>query len=111
MSYMFDQNDVIALAHGIGAETKQKGNELFFKYCPYCYGNGHDKETFSVNLETGLFKCFRSTCDRHGHFVELARDMNFPLDFGYAPRKYKKLEQKEIMTQIMMEMFMMQIIK
>lgn len=96
MSYVFDQNDVIALAHGIGAETKQKGNELFFKYCPYCHGNGHDKETFSVNLETGLFKCFRSTCDKRGHFVELARDMNFPLDFGYAPRKYKKLEQKEI---------------
>ena len=98
MSYVFDQNDVIALAHGIGAETKQKGRELFFKYCPYCHGgdNGHDKETFSVNLESGVFKCFRSTCDRHGHFVELARDMNFPLDFGYAPRKYKKLEQKEI---------------
>lgn len=98
MSYVFDRNDVIALAHGIGSETKQKGKELFFKYCPYCNGGdyGHDKETFSVNLETGLFKCFRATCDKSGHFVELARDMNFPLDFGYAPRKYKKLEQKEI---------------
>lgn len=96
MSYTFDSNDVIALAHGIGAETKTKDDELFFKYCPYCQGGGHDKETFSVNLKTGAFKCFRSSCDKHGHFVELARDLNFPLDFGYAPRKYKKLEQKKI---------------
>ena len=96
MGYTFNSNDVMALAHSIGAETKTKGDELFFKYCPYCNGEGHDKETFSVNLKSGAFKCFRASCDKHGHFVELARDFNFTLDYGYTPKRYKKLEQKKI---------------
>ena len=69
----------------------EKGKELFFEFCPYCNGGGHDKETFSVNLESGAFKCFRESCGKQGHFVELARDFNFPLDFGYEKKKYKKL--------------------
>lgn len=97
MGYNYNSSDVIALAHSLGADTKTKGDELFFKYCPYCEGgDNHDKETFSVNLKTGAFKCFRSSCDKHGHFVELARDFKFPLDFGYKPKRYKKLEQKKI---------------
>lgn len=96
MSYEFKRDDVYALANVINAETKEKGNELTFKYCPYCFGGNHkDKETFSVNLETGAFKCFRYSCDMQGHFVELARDFNFEIDFG-KKKEYKKLEQKTI---------------
>lgn len=98
MGYIFNKNDVYAFANGAGATVKEKGGELFFKFCPYCEGGGHDKETFSINLTTGAFKCFRSSCDKHGHFVELARDFNFPLDFGNEPKKYRKLEQKEIVV-------------
>lgn len=95
MSYIFKQSDVFDFANSIGADTRQKGNELFFKLCPKCKGGGSDKDTFSVNLETGAFKCFRASCDYHGHFVELARDFNYPLDFG-EPRVYRKLPQKPI---------------
>lgn len=95
MSYIFKQSDVFDFANSIGADTRQKGNELFFKLCPKCRGGGSDKDTFSVNLETGAFKCFRASCDYHGHFVELARDFNYPLDFG-EPRVYRKLPQKPI---------------
>lgn len=76
-----------------------KGDELFFRHCPYCHGGAHgDKDTFSVNLATGLFKCFRSGCNKHGHFVELARDFNYQLDFkGQTPaRVYRKFPVKEI---------------
>ena len=62
--YEFKAEDVYQFANSIDAETKLKGNELFFKYCPYCNGNGKDKETFSINLETGAFKCFRSSTIR-----------------------------------------------
>lgn len=97
MSYQFNKNDVYALASGMGYETRIKGNELFFKFCPYCNGGGHDKETFSINLENGAFKCFRSSCDKHGHFVEFARDFNYPLDFDNDNKhEYRRLEQKEI---------------
>lgn len=93
--YDFKSKDVFDFAEFIGAETKQKGNELFFKYCPRCHGGGGDKETFSVNLQSGAFKCFRASCDYHGHFVELARDFGYKLDNGQE-RKYRRLPQPKI---------------
>ena len=93
--YDFKSKDVFDFASFIGAETKQKGNELFFKYCPQCHGGGNDKDTFSVNLQTGAFKCFRASCDYHGHFVELARDFGYKLE-DEQQRKYRHLPQPKI---------------
>ena len=93
--YDFKSKDVFDFASFIGEETKQKGNELFFKYCPQCHGGGDDKDTFSVNLQTGAFKCFRASCDYHGHFVELARDFGYKLDDEHE-RKYRRLPQPKI---------------
>lgn len=96
MGYEFQERDLLGLAEKLGADTRRKGDELFFKWCPYCHGDGHDKDTFSVNVNTGLYKCFRSGCDRHGHFVQLARDFGYPLDMGDAPRKYRELPQRPL---------------
>lgn len=98
MGYEFKPDDVRIFVSSGGYRTSEKGKELFFEFCPYCNGGGHDKETFSVNLENGAFKCFRESCGKQGHFVELARDFNFPLDFGYDKKKYKKLKQVKITT-------------
>jgi len=95
--YEYKVQDVFDFANFVGAETKQKGDELFFKYCPRCKGGGADKNTFSINLGDGVFKCFRASCDYHGHFVELARDFGFKLDDGQE-RKYRKLPQPKIET-------------
>lgn len=97
MSYEFQESDLLGLVQKIGAQTRRKGEELFFKWCPYCHGDGHDKETFSVNCETGLFKCFRAGCNRHGHFVQMARDFGYPLDYGQSThRKYRELPQRPL---------------
>ena len=93
--YEFNTEDVYRFAGFKGIETSQKGNELFFKYCPYCNGGGRDKETMSVNLTTGAFKCFRASCGRQGHFVELARDFDFRLEFD-EPKQYKALPQPKV---------------
>ena len=93
--YEFNTEDVFRFAGFKGIETSQKGNELFFKYCPYCNGGGRDKETMSVNLSTGAFKCFRASCGRQGHFVELARDFDFRLEFD-EPKQYKALPQPKV---------------
>ena len=95
MSYDYKQSDVYDFANTMHADKREKGNELFFKYCPYCNGGGHDKDTFSVNLDNGTFNCFRSSCGRKGHFVELARDFNFVLDMG-EKKEYRQLTQKPI---------------
>lgn len=99
MAYELKQADIYSFAGFLAAETKQKGNELFFKYCPYC-GGGHskDKDTFSINLETGAFKCFRSSCGKQGHFVQAARDFGFKLDFDKSSIVYKPMPQKQIQT-------------
>lgn len=97
MAYTFKSSDVLDFARAIGADTHQKGNELFFRYCPKCRGGRGDKDTFSVNLENGTFKCFRATCDYHGHFVELARDFDYDLGFG-EKRVYKKLPQRPVVV-------------
>lgn len=97
MSYTFKASDVWDFASAIHADVKQKGEELYFTYCPRCHGGGKDKETFSINLTSGAFSCFRASCDYHGHFVELARDYNYQLDFG-EPKTYRSLPQRPIVS-------------
>lgn len=97
MSYLFKYSDAIDFARAVGADVHEKGNELFFRKCPYCNGGGTDKDTFSINLENGAFNCFRASCGKKGHFIELARDFNFPVDDG-QPRKYRELPQKKIIV-------------
>lgn len=97
MSYELKQSDIYGFANSAGAEYREKGNELLFKYCPYCHGGqNNDKNTFSINMEKGTFKCFRASCGMQGHFVELCRDMGYPLDFGNEVRQYRKLPQKPL---------------
>ena len=99
MSYEFDKNDAYGFARSICADTHEKGDELFFRLCPKCKGGDkhQDKDTFSINLKTGVFKCFRAGCDYHGHFVELARDFDYDLGFG-EKRVYRKLPQKPVVV-------------
>ena len=97
MGYKLKQSDIFDFASKYNYETRQKGDELEFKLCPYCHGDsrkskGKDEWTFSINLESGAFKCLRASCDHQGHFVELCRDFDFPLDFD-VPRIYKQLPQ------------------
>ena len=99
MPYELKREDILGLARRLNAETHEKGEELFFKYCPFCGGGGHDRNTFSINLKTGMFKCFRASCGRQGHFVQMAREFSYPLDFqasGKSKTVYRALPQKEI---------------
>lgn len=97
MPYELCKRDVYSLAERLGIKHREKSDELFFEWCPYCGGAGKDKNTFSVNLENGAFKCFRASCGRQGHFVQLARDFGFRLEFeDYKSKSFKKLPQKTI---------------
>lgn len=97
--YEFREADAFAFARHVGAETKVQGGELFFKICPYCrprptHGN---TRTFSINLQTGQFKCLRASCGVSGNMITLSRDFDFSLgneaDEYYRPRrKYRKLK-------------------
>jgi len=79
--YEMNLDDLMSFAEFIGAETKQKGKDVFFRRCPKC-GDSAPKDDdwkFSVNWQTGAFGCLRASCGYHGHFVELCRDFDYKL--------------------------------
>ncbi len=97
--YEFQEQDAYDFARMVGIQVRQRGDELFFRTCPYCRpatlkGN---TETFAINLRTGVFKCLRASCGVSGNMITLSRDFDFSLgtmaDEYYKPRKnYRKLK-------------------
>lgn len=99
--YSFKEEDAYEFARHVGSPAKRHGDELrFTQYCPYCHGGDgskRDKDTFSINLRTGQFKCLRSSCGITGNMITLARDFDFNLGSQimeyYQPRKqYRELK-------------------
>ena len=73
MRYEMNMDDLNGFIEFIGAETKQKGKDVFFRFCPKCGSSApkDDEWKFAVNWKTGAFGCLRGSCGYHGHFVEL----------------------------------------
>lgn len=96
MQYTVKTDDLLGFANFVGIETKQKGNELKFKYCPYCRDSisSDDEWKFGINMDSGAFGCFRSSCGKKGHFVKLCKDFGYKLGF-YNEQQYKQIKQPE----------------
>lgn len=95
MAYEMKREDAIRAIETLGfTPYKIKGDEITPQKCPYCGGGSGDDGTFSINLKTGAFHCFRSSCNKSGHFVEFCRDFGFDLEFD-VPRVYKRLKQPD----------------
>lgn len=105
--YEFNPSDIDGFARHIGIQTSLRGNEVTFKFCPYCKGgNGKDKGTFSINNTTGMFKCLRASCNQQGNMWRLAKDFDYHISTEftrYIEKKptFKKLQQpkEKIMPQ------------
>ena len=93
MGYTYSQEDAIRFLRERGLEYRVNGGEYAVRRCPYCGGgrSGKDEWTFALNIEKGVFRCLRASCDAHGHFVELARDFDFPL--GGSAVSYRPLAE------------------
>ena len=97
MKYQLKQSDIDAFASRMGIAIKQKGNEIKFKQCPYCKSSKQDLWTFYLHAVTGAFCCPRASCGAKGHFVELCRDFDFPLE-SIAPKQYKALPRVRLLS-------------
>lgn len=60
------------------SDTRQRGDELQLRECPYCHAQ-HDAWTFAINCRTGTFNCKRASCSVKGNMITLARDFGFSL--------------------------------
>lgn len=95
--YKFNPDDAFRFANAIGARAKQKGNELQFVYCPYCTGGEHhDKNTFSINLDTGMFKCLRSSCNAKGNMITLAKQFSGRFELSRDVSEYYNINNKNM---------------
>ena len=102
--YEFDPQDAYRFAQEQGIQTRQQGNELIFKYCPYCKRTERgNQKTFSISLSTGQFNCLRASCKVRGNMITLARDFNFELTnndaneyygLGRNRKRFRKLTNK-----------------
>ena len=83
--YRFNPEDARRFALERGIQTKQVGNELMLKECPYC----HEREgNFAINLHTGAFNCKRASCGAKGNMLTLHRDFGF--DLGKDVQEYER---------------------
>ena len=98
--YEFAPEDAERFASHMGIKAKRRGNELTFVWCPYCQGGGKDKNTFSINLDSGQYKCLRASCSAQGNMITLARDFGFSLGrdadlyYGLKWQRFKTYEKK-----------------
>ena len=97
--YEFKEQDAYDFARHIHAQTREHNGELFFRLCPYCNPKPSrgDLNTFSINLKTGQFKCFRSTCGVSGNMLTLSRDFDFSLgnevdEYDRPRRQFRKMK-------------------
>lgn len=101
-SYEFKERDAYDFSSSQHIATRVRGEELHFSRCPYCNGGTKkDKETFSISLKTGQYKCLRASCGAQGNFVTLARDFDFSLGRDYEAyysnkNKFRKFSSKKV---------------
>ena len=98
--YKFNKEDARRFAREQGIRTKIVGNELRFDKCPYCKSVTRDKDTFAINLDTGMFKCMRSSCGAHGNMITLHKDFGFSLgseanEYYDRTRSFRTFPKKE----------------
>lgn len=75
-------DEIYGFISHVGASARQDGREMKFTFCPFCNGGSHkDKNTFSINVDSGAYICHRASCGAKGSFVELAKYFNFPVTF------------------------------
>ncbi len=101
MEYEFKEEDAFRFAKERGIQCRRNGNELTFNRCPYCHGNHKDKDTFSINLSTGLFHCLRASCGVSGNMITLAKDFDFSLGrdidvyYQIRPTTFRKFKKPD----------------
>lgn len=95
--YEFKKEDAEQFARFIGITAKPRGQELVFKFCPYCRSR-KNQGTFAINLVSGAFNCKRASCGAKGNMLTLSKDFGFSLGddvdaYLHQGRVYKNMRK------------------
>lgn len=78
--YKPKEDEVYRFAEYMHAKTKQSGDNLSFRVCPYCKNDKRGNlYKFAINVVTGQFNCLRDGCGASGNMITLAKDFGFSL--------------------------------
>lgn len=100
MYYEYNPTDLDEFIREMGYETRRKGNEIEFKYCPICKSSKSDQWKAAINYNTGLFNCPRASCPLpHLNFFQLCREVGYTVPNVSAKYyKPKQIKPQEINT-------------
>lgn len=81
-----EQLKIVAFADRHLGEYKvhcgKDGTQLTPEFCPLCHGGVHsDRNTFTINLDRGLYVCKRGSCARSGWVDDLMEEMGETVAF------------------------------
>ena len=65
--------DIIKKIEEKYGEIRISGSEVKVKTCPYC---GSTKYKFSINVNKGVYKCWRGSCGEKGSLKKLFPEYN-----------------------------------
>ena len=85
---------VLELAEKHLGYFRVKNGQVVAEYCPICHGNSHDKETFAVGLNNGLWQCLRGSCGKKGNFRQLCEVFGEQPPEGYSLPKVTEQQKK-----------------
>ena len=69
--------DIISFAQRYLFPYKLRGNEIVALHCPFCRGgHKHDKESFSLNMDSKVYNCMRGKCGVTGTYNQLLEHFN-----------------------------------
>lgn len=81
-------------------KSKPNGDELIPDLCPICQGGSHhDKHTFAISLDKGVYVCKRGTCNAHGRFPALAEIFGEKTNFGGQQHVSSKKSEEAVFVQ------------
>lgn len=89
--YPIDQVESFYIQYLEGFSKFQGGNRAT-AFCPF--HDDVDHKSFSVNLRTGLFKCFADSCGVDGNAISFARRLRVPIPAWAGGRDYRYIFSK-----------------
>ena len=92
-------DNITKILQAISQPYRITGNEVKFEICPYCKGGDRkDKNTFSINKETGQFCCKRGKCGVKGGMRKLNQDYNVQPDYVQRIQKNFRKPQEKVLS-------------
>lgn len=100
------KNEMIQeVLRNISGNYRESGNQIRFDFCPLCHGGKKgskrgDQQTFSINKDTGLYKCHRHTCiNNKGNIFQLAEHLGISLNNHKSYQAVETKKQKSFKSQ------------